>query len=120
VWDIVPHTPPSKLVNLDSRSGFYNGIPLMNSLKEMNEFYNVCKEDLVKENTIIRLYRGAKLGKFTQHNLNWVVNHIGLKNQKKHISVIYDISSESSYVPPQLCVILQWKSSMTRVRIDNH
>jgi hypothetical protein len=72
----------------------------MNSLKEMNELYNVCKEDLVKENTIIWLHRGAKLEKFRQHNLNWVVNHIGLKNQNKHISVINDISSESSYVPP--------------------
>jgi hypothetical protein len=45
-WDTVPHSPPSKLVDLDSSSGFYHGIPLKNALKEMNEY--VCKEDLDK------------------------------------------------------------------------
>jgi hypothetical protein len=61
VWDTIPHYPPSKLIHLDSSSGFYHGKPLKNSLKEMNEFYNVCKEDLEKKNTIIQLHHGAKL-----------------------------------------------------------
>jgi hypothetical protein len=90
VWDKNPHSPPSKLIHLDSRNGFYHDIPLKNSLKEMNEFYNICKEDLDNENTIIQLHRGAKLEKFRQNNFNWVLNHIGLKNQKKRISVLDD------------------------------
>jgi hypothetical protein len=77
---------------LDSSSGFYHGIPLKNSLKDMNEYYNVCKEDLDKGHTVIKLHRGAKLEKLRQHNFNWVVNHIGLKNQKKHITVHDDSS----------------------------
>jgi tRNA U34 2-thiouridine synthase MnmA/TrmU len=67
---------------LDSSIGFYHGIPLKNSLKEMNEYYYVCKEDLDKENTAIKIHHGTKLEKIRQHNFNWVVNHIGLKKQK--------------------------------------
>jgi hypothetical protein len=46
---------------LDPSSGLYDGIPLKNSLKEMNEFYNVCKEDLNNENITIQLHCGEKL-----------------------------------------------------------
>jgi hypothetical protein len=79
---------------LDSSSGFYHGIPLENSLKEMNEFYKVCKEDLDNENTITQLHGGAKLEIFGQHNFNWVINQVGLKNQKKHLGVLDDSSPE--------------------------
>jgi hypothetical protein len=85
---------------MDSSSGFYHDIPLKTPLKEMNEFYNVCKEDLDKENTIIWLHHGAKLEKSRQHNFNWVVNHIGLKYQKNRLSVLDDSNPESSYAPP--------------------
>jgi hypothetical protein len=53
-----------------------------------------------KENTIIRLHHGAQLEKFRQHNFNWVVNHIGLENQKNHLGVLDDSSPESSCAPP--------------------
>jgi hypothetical protein len=74
--------PTIKVIHLDSISGLYHGIPLKNSLKEMNEFCNVCKEELHKENTIIRPHRGAKLEKIRQHNFNLVLNHIGFKNKR--------------------------------------
>jgi hypothetical protein len=70
LWDTVPHSPPSKLVDLDSSSGLYHDIPLKNSLKEMSEYYNVCKEYLDKENTISKLHCGTKLEKFRRHNFN--------------------------------------------------
>jgi hypothetical protein len=49
----------------------------------MSEYYNVCEEDLDKDNTVIKIHRGTKLEKSRQQNFNWVINHIGLKNQKK-------------------------------------
>jgi hypothetical protein len=60
----------SYVIHLVSSSGFYHGITLKTSLKEMNEFYNVFKDDLDKENTNIRLHRGAKLEKSGNTTLN--------------------------------------------------
>jgi hypothetical protein len=97
VWDTIPHSPPVKVIHLDSIGGFCHDIPLKNSLKEMTECYNVCKEDLDKENTIIQLHHSAKLEKLRQHNFNWVLNNVGLNNQKKHPSVLDDSSLECSY-----------------------
>jgi hypothetical protein len=59
--------------------------------------YNDCKEDLDNENTIIQLHHGAKLEKFRQHNFNWVLNHVGLNNQKKRLHVLDNIIQECSY-----------------------
>jgi hypothetical protein len=89
-----------KKIDLDSSSGFYHGVPFKKSLKEMNEFYNVCKDESEKQRTVARLHHGVKLEKYRQYNFHWVINHAGLNNQKKHISVLKDNSPECSYVIP--------------------
>jgi hypothetical protein len=86
-----------KIIDLDSISGFYRGITFKNSLKEMNEFYNVCKDESEKQRTVVRLHHGVKLEKCRQYNFHWVINHVGLNNQKKHSSVLEDSSPGCSY-----------------------
>jgi hypothetical protein len=86
-----------KTIDLDSISVFYHGVPFKNSLKEMNEFYNVCKDESEKQRTCVRLHRQVKLEKYRQYNFHWVINHVGLNNKKKHIIVLEDSGPECSY-----------------------
>jgi hypothetical protein len=89
----------------------------------MNEYYNVCKEDLDKENNIIKIHCGTR-----QHNFNLVVNHIGLKNQKK-ISVYLTTAALNPVICHPLTKerfpfhqwiwVLQWRSLTKWVRISN-
>jgi hypothetical protein len=114
VWDTVPHYPPSRLADLDSGSGFYHGTPLKNSMKEINEYYNVCKEDLDKENTVINIHRDTKLEKFRQHHFNWVANHIGLKILKKLLHLMRSAQRKVSLSPVNLGTSVEVRKSMHR------
>jgi hypothetical protein len=66
----------------------------------MNDYYNVCNDDMENERTAIRLHHHTKLERFRQLNFHWVINHVGLINKNKHLSVLEDISPECSCAMP--------------------